>query len=183
MKIDPLLVSVLTLVIAAVALVFGPGIGLRGVIRFREHLRQRSEREKQLLKFLGHSAVFLDGLPLFISETWDWGPSVPNYPAGGSFPAATRMMTERIPSVVAAVDRMLLLYTDHSGKQGRPLATIEEANRQLTEIQEAFWKAVEECAQKEWRLRWRSRVRELRSLRLPSAERDRIFRLKARRGN
>jgi hypothetical protein len=181
MSTDPLLVAALTLAVALVALLFGPGIGIRGFNAVRGDLRKRAAREKELLEFLEHSAVFLDGLPLFISETWAWGPSVPNYAAGGSFPSITQVVSERMPSIAKVVERMCRLYTDHSGKQGLQFATIEEAKIQVAEIEELFWRNVEGFAKTEWPFRWRSRVRKLRALKLPSAERDRILNLKTQR--
>src|SRR5437870_77716 len=78
MYVDPVMISVLALVVALIALLFGPGIALRGLRVMRERLRNRSAHKRQLLEFLQDAAVFLDGLPLFITETWSWGPSVPN---------------------------------------------------------------------------------------------------------
>jgi hypothetical protein len=174
--------SVLALAVALVVLLFGPGIAIRGPRAMRERLRTRATRKRQLLEYLQHAAVFLDGLPLFITETWSWGPSVPNYSAGGSFPDQNSpVVGKMMPSVRAAVGEALSLYATHSGRQGLSDASKDEALRRLAKIQARFWKSTEEIARSEWPLRWRTKMRELRELKLPESERERILNLKSAR--
>jgi hypothetical protein len=175
------MISVLALTVALVALLFGPGIAIRGPRAIRERRRTRAARERQLLEYLRHAAVFLDGLPLFIIETWSWGPSVPNYSAGGSFPDQSVLVAQEMPSVSAVVGEALDLYVTHTQKQGVSYASKDDALCRLSEIQEEFWKSAEEFARSEWPLRWRSKMRELDKLKLPNSERERILKLKSAR--
>jgi hypothetical protein len=174
-------ISLLALTVALVALLFGPAIAIRIPKAIREYCRTRATREQQLLKYLQHAAMFLDGLPLFIIETWSWGPSVPNYAAGGTFPNQCSVATHEMPSIVATVDEALHLYVTHSQKEGLAYASKNDALYRLSEIQERFWKGIEEFAKSEWPLRWRRKMRELEKLKLPNRERERILNLKNRK--
>jgi hypothetical protein len=69
MHIDPVSIPILALAVALLALLFGPGTGLRASRAVREHRRTRAAREQQLFEYLRHAAVSFDGLPLFITET------------------------------------------------------------------------------------------------------------------
>jgi hypothetical protein len=174
----PVIISVVALAVALVALLFGPGIAIRGPRAIQVRRRTRAARERQLLEYLRHAAMFLDGLPLFIIETWSWGPSVPNYAAGGTFPNQSSVAAQEMPSVVAAVDEALQLYVTHSHKQGLSFASKDDALCRLSEIQERFWKGTEEVVKSEWPLRWRGKMRELEELKLPNSERENILNLK-----
>jgi len=174
MAIDPLTIAVLTLTVAVIALLFGPGIGFRFVNRVRGYLRTRADRKHEISEYLRHSAMFLEGLPHFISQTWAWGPSVPNYGAGGSFPPETPSVAARMPSVCAAVRDAQALYMRHSKTQGRPYATLAGTLEHLKAIECKFWEAVEAFARSRWPLRWRVKLRHLRALQIPTSEHDRI---------
>ena len=102
------------LVVALIALLFGPNIIFRSYTALQEYRRTRAAREPKVLEYLRHAVVFLDGLPLFIDETWAWGPSVPNYAAGGSFPDQNSTAAESMPSVKSTVGEALDLYYTHS---------------------------------------------------------------------
>jgi hypothetical protein len=121
----------------------------------------------------------LDGLPLFIKETWAWGPSVPNY--GVSFPHQNIAITQEMPAVRAAMGEAEQLYVRHSQKQGVPYHSTEETLRRLSDIQRRFWQSAEEFVKSEWLLWWRVNMRQLRALKLPNADRERILNLKRMR--
>lgn len=126
--------------------------------------------------------MFLEGLPHFIMHTWSWGPSVPNYGAGGSFPPETPFVLQSMPPVCAAVRDALALYTRHSQTQGRPYATLDETLQYVKGIDAKFWESVGEFTKSRWPLRWRVKLRALRTLQIPTSEDDRIrgFRLSER---
>jgi hypothetical protein len=169
------------LVVALIALLFGPNIIFRSYTALQEYRRTRAAREPKVLEYLRHAVVFLDGLPLFIDETWAWGPSVPNYAAGGSFPDQNSTAAESMPSVKSTVGEALDLYYTHSQKQGLPCDSKDEALRRLSEIQDRFWKSTKEFAKAEWPISWRVKMRDLRALKLPNSERGRILTLKTAR--
>jgi hypothetical protein len=181
MQVDPLKISILALVVGLIALLFGPGILTRSWTSLQAYRHTRAAREPKVLEYLGHAVVFLDGLPLFIEETWAWGPGVPNYSAGGSFPDQNSAVAQGMPLVKAAVGEALDLYYTHSQKQGLPYDSKDEALRRLSEIQDRFWKSTKAFAKSEWPISWRARMRELRALKLPNSERDRILTLKTTR--
>jgi len=164
-----------------IALLVGPNLIFRSYTALQAYRRARATREPKLLEYLQHAAVFLDGLPLFIDETWAWGPSVPNYAAGGSFPDQNSTAAESMPSVKSTVGQVLDLYYIHSQKQGLPYDSKDEALRRLSEIQDRFWKSTKEFAKSEWRISWRVKMRDLHVLKLPDSERDRILTLKTTR--
>jgi len=120
MPVDPAKISIWTLLVALFVLVFGDGILIRSWTALQAYSRNRVAREKQLLEYLRHATVFLDGLPLFITETWSWGPSMPNYTAGGSHQDQNAAVAQGMPQVRAAVGEALHLYYTHSQKQGLP---------------------------------------------------------------
>lgn len=183
MVVDPLTVSILSLAVTLVVLVFGPGIGIRGLDAVRAYLRTRAEQKRELSEYLKHSAIFLEGLPHFISHTWAWGPSVPNYAAGGSFPPETTLVSKSMPSVCAAVRDSVALYVRHSQTQGLPAPSKEETLSQLKEIELEFWQSVELFAKSRWPLRWRVKICQLGALHIPTGEYDRIRRLKESKGH
>jgi len=67
MPVDPAKISIWTLLVALFVLVFGDGILIRSWTALQAYSRNRVAREKQLLEYLRHATVFLDGLPLFIT--------------------------------------------------------------------------------------------------------------------
>lgn len=174
MAVDPLTITVLTLAVAGLALLLGPGIGVRGAKVVRDRFQRRAQREREISEYLRHSAMFLEGLPHFITHTWSWGPSVPNYGAGGSFPLETVYVSQTMPSVCVGVRDAQALYTRHSQTQGRSHATLAEALQYFKEIDAKFWQSVEAFAKSRWPLRWRVKLRALRALQIPASEHDRI---------
>jgi hypothetical protein len=144
MRVDPVKISILALLVSLCSLAFGSGILIRGWTALWEYSHTRAARERQLLEYLRQATVFLDGLPLFITKTWSWGPSVPNYTAGGSHPDQNAAVTAGMPSVKAAVGEALDLYYTHMQKQGLPYYSKDEALRRLSEIQSRFWKSTKE---------------------------------------
>ena len=179
MAIDQSTIAIVAVVVALIALLFGPGIGLRGASAVRQRLRTRSERNHEIDGYLRHSAIFLEGLPHFITQTWAWGPSVPNYGAGGSFPPETPFVAQSMPSVCVVVRDVVVFYVRHSKTQGLPCVTLDEALRKLKDLDTRFWEAVEGFARSKWPLRWRIKVRQLHALQIPVSEHDRIRNLKA----
>ena len=179
MDVDPLTIAVLTLAVAVVALLVGPGVGVRAARAFRARLRTLSQQEREVSEYLRHSAMFLEGLPHFIAHTWSWGPSVPNYGAGGSFPPETPFVAQTMPSVCAAVRDAETLYNKHSKTQGRPHATLDETLQHLQVVDARFWEGVEGLARSRWPLRWRTKLRALRALQIPITEHDRIRNFRA----
>jgi hypothetical protein len=167
LHIDPLIISVLALAIALVALLLGPGIAPRAMRAIQQRRQARATRDREVLEYLRHAAIFFEGPPLFITETWGWGPGVPNYAASGSFPDQSSSVTEDMKAVKAAVGAVLKLYVAHSQKQGVAFQSKEEALGRLKEIRQQFWEGTELFAKSEWPRRWRSVMRELQSLRLP----------------
>ncbi|MES2579009.1 MAG: hypothetical protein V4552_00570 [Pseudomonadota bacterium] len=178
MAINPTTIMTLTLLIGVIALLFGPGIGIRITNTFRSYLRNRSIQEKEISEFLTHSALFLEGLPYFITHTWNWGPSVPNYGAGGSFPPDTIFVKKIMPSVCEPVHAFLALYIKHSKSQGKPRETLHQALNELKICESNFWNEVEIFAKKRWPLTWRIKTNKLRKLQIPIYEYDRIRNLK-----
>ncbi len=172
-------ISLLILAVAVTALLFGPGIAIRASRSIRERLRARAARSAMMLDYIRTTCVFMEGLPLFFSQTWNWGPSVPNYAAGGSFPDEGLAVAPEMQSVKAAVGEALAFYINHSRKQGRPYPSEQEAISRFSEIQLRFWNSLREFVKREWPLRWRGVIREMRRLRLPDSERKRILSLKS----
>src|SRR5690348_6461489 len=99
MHFDSLTISVLALAVALLALFLGPGVAPRAMSAVRTRRQARAARDRQSLEYLRNSAMFFDGLPLFITETWGWGSSVPNYAAGGSFPDQSSPVTQDMEAV------------------------------------------------------------------------------------
>jgi hypothetical protein len=125
--------------------------------------------------------MFLDGLPLFIGETWAWGPSVPNYSAGGGLPNPGAKAVDGAGELRAAVADALRLYVTHSQQQGVSGESKEEVLERIAVIQRRFWSALAPFIQSEWPLGWRRVRRQLPHLRLPDSERERILGLKESR--
>jgi len=169
------------LMIKLLSFLFGSGVVIWAVKAVRSYFRIRMEEDRGISEYLQQSAIFLEGLPYFITHTWAWGPSVPNYGAGGSFPSETPFVLKSMPSVYAAVSDAVALYIRHSQTQGTPFSTIDEALRHLKEIDFEFWESVEVFAKARWPLRWRVKVSQLRALQIPITEYDRIRNFKANR--
>jgi hypothetical protein len=175
--VDQLTVSFLALVVAIVALLFGPGLATRGFKAVRDRFKARTLRNRQLDEFFRQAAMFLDGLQLFIASTWRWGPSVPNYAAGGAFPDYTlSAVNDELRAVVREAQE---LYVAHSQKEGAAAQSKEEVLDRVAALQERFWVATEAFAKSEWRIGWRKLLRDLRSLRIPDSERKRILAFQA----
>jgi hypothetical protein len=181
LHIEPLTLAALGVAIALGSFLFGPAVLLRLSRAARAGLQARSSRRQELLRYLRESVMFLDGLPLFISETWAWGPSVPNYSAGGRLPNPSAAVVEHAGEVRATIAEAMQLYVTHSQLQGLSASSQEEALATVSAIQRRFWNALAPFTQSEWPLRWRFITRELRRVRLPAAERERILALKASR--
>lgn len=176
-RVDALTVSLVSLGVTFVLLIFGTAIGPRAWTAIREHLKARVIRKTQIQDYLTTACVFIDGLPLFIEQTWDWGPSVPNYSAGGKFPGKAPLSGDEMQLLHSAVQEALAFYGMHSQKQGKPFGSKEEGLQRLAEIQQRFWESLEAFARKEWRVRWRRVVAQRREQRLPDSERARILNL------
>jgi len=175
-SITSLVVSILTLLVSLTGLMFGPAL----IPRVQAYSQARAAHERQVLEYLRQAAVFLDGLPLFIAETWAWGPGVPNY-SPPTFPDPNAAIAKEMPAVKAAVDEALQLYYTHSQKQGVSYYSKEEALSRLSDNRHRFWQATEECVKAEWPWHWKSKMEELRKLTIPDTERDRIRNLKRTR--
>ena len=172
-----LVVAILALLVSLVGLLFGEGL----VSHVQTFFAARTTHERQMLRYLREAAVFLDGLPLFITETWAWGlPGVPNY-SPPTFPDLHAAIASEMPLVKAAVVEMLQLHALHSQKLGMPYYSKEETLWRLSEIQRRFWQATEEVVKSEWPWRWKTKMQELRKLKIPDSERERILNLKRMR--
>ena len=130
---DSSMIPLLTLTVAVIALLFGPGLAIRVFRSVRDRVTADNVRRAATLDYLRTACVFMDGLPLFLSETWNWGPSVPNYAAGGRFPASTAP-SQHLQSVAAVVGDALAFYVSHSQKQGRPYPSEHETLGHFSEI-------------------------------------------------
>lgn len=176
-RIDSSVVTLISLTVAVIALLLGPGLGIRVFRWVRDKFRARSVRKAAILDYLRSACVFMEGLPLFFSQTWNWGPSVPNYAAGGSFPNQSTALAPEMGSVTAAVGDALDFYVMHSQQQGRPYPSEQETLSRFSEIHQRFWRALEESVKQEWPLRRRGILHKMRALKIPNSERDRIVAL------
>jgi hypothetical protein len=86
-----------------------------------------------------------------------------------------------MPSVYAAVSDAIALYIRHSQAQGLPYSTIDEALRNVKEVDLKFWESVEGFAKSRWPLMWHAKIGQLRALQIPISEHDRIRNFKAKR--
>ena len=150
MRIDPLAIALVGLFVSVVAVLFGPGIALRVAKAARGARHARRERDAEVRSYLRDAAIFLDGLPWFIRRTWAWGPSVPNYAAGGRFPDQDCRAMEDAESLKAAVRESLEFYVEHSRSQGQTYPTLEETLVKLDEITQRFWQHTETLARRRW---------------------------------
>ena len=178
---DALTISILTFAVAVTALLLGPGVGVRSIAFLRKRWQARNRHKREIWEYLRHSALFLEGLPQFIRSTWSWGPSVPNYGAGGSFPPDTPYVRSALPEVCAITDAVVTFYTAHSRSHGLPRPTLDGALGELRTLEAAFWSGVTAFAKRRWPLTCGMRIRQLRNLQIPQAEHDRIRQLKATR--
>jgi len=178
---DPTTISIAALVVATLAFVFGSGAPLLLLKKWRAIRARHAEVETEYQEYLYHASVFLEGLPHFVRCTWNWGPSVPNYCAGGSFPPDTPTVRQNMPEVCGVVDDALRQYSLHSSSRGQAYPSLEQALSELREISARYWTGVEHFAKKRWPLQWRARIAALRQLRIPEAEYDRIRRLRSER--
>jgi hypothetical protein len=169
-----LIVSTLSFLVALTALLFGTDL----VSRLQTYFHSRAAQERQQLEYLRDAVVFLDGLPFFIEETWAWGPSVPNYNPGRSFPNQGLGVLQEMPMVKIAVGEAMQMYYTHSHKQGTPYSSKYEALHRLSEIQGRFWHATELFLQSTWPWQWEDKLQVLRELRFSSVERENLLRLK-----
>lgn len=168
-----IVISCVSLLVSTVVLVFGNGIGLRATSSIQRYRKERRESDARFQRYLQVCAEFLDGLPSFISATWDWGPSVPNYGASGHFPDKTPEIQAAMPNAVRAIEAAHFIYHRHSNSQGRAFPAEEEALRQLACATDDFWAAAESFARSRWRFRWRSIMSGLRQIKVAQSELDR----------
>jgi hypothetical protein len=184
MSTDPVKISRWALVVAILALgvsLIGPLFGADLVSRVQPWFARRAAHEQQVFQYLRQAAVFLDGLPLYITETWAWGPpGVPNY-SPPTFPDPHAAIADEMPSVRDAVVAALQLHELHTQKMGVPYYAKEEALWRLSELRRRFWHATEEVAKAEWPWQWRSKLEELRRAKIPDTERERLQNLKRTR--
>jgi hypothetical protein len=173
-QIDPVAISIVAMAVAVVALLFGPAIVPRGWAKYRSRALARDLREVRIIDYLSTACVFMDGLLLFFEQTWGWGPSVPNYSAGGSFPTEPNPPEPQLQPVCSAVREALALYDLNSKKEGRAYPSKDELLGQWTNLHGRFWAALEEYVRREWPWRGSGVFAELRRLRIPDAERQRI---------
>lgn len=173
MRLDPVLIAAIALAVSITAFLVGPSIAPRTISAIRSRRASRKHRQDELLKYLIDAALFFDGLALFIEKTWGWGPSVPNYAAGGSFPH-TQLSGKRLDAVKSTVTDGLGLYELHSRMHGTPFPAKHDALQRVRELEEDFWRGCRALIKSEWRLRHRRVERHLRELSIPPSEVDRI---------
>lgn len=174
---DATTISLAALVVAVMAFLFGSGAPMNLVSKVRRSWRARATIESEFDAYLYHSTMFLNGLPHFVRSTWDWGPSVPNYSAAGSFPPETPAVTLQMSTVCLTVREVTRYYTRHSKTAGRPNETLDEALRELKGIDDQYWSSVRTFVRHRWPMRWRVKLRQLRALQIPLTEHDRIRQL------
>jgi hypothetical protein len=174
--------AVLALVVAVIALLFGPAIALRLAAWRKGRREARSTREDALRGYLSDARIFLRGLPLFIEHTWDWGPSVPNY--GTAFPENPFPTDETLRHLGALVTEAVTLYGEHSTSGGRARDTLDEAISEAAGLERTFIAALDVFARSEWPggRCWTRIAKEIRRLDLPSRDRQRIQNLRSQRG-
>jgi hypothetical protein len=172
--VNPVAVSLIALTVAIVTLLFGNSIVTRVGKWISDRARERKTSREKVLSYLKTACVFVDGLPLFIENTWDWGPSVPNYAAGGSFPDQS-VPVEEMEGLGSIVGEAVQLYCRHSKSQGKPFAVLDEAKGRLDDIQQRFWNALESFVESYWPADYPVVIRELRRHRIPDSERERIL--------
>ena len=180
---DPATISIIAAVVGVLALLFGSGWLVRPLAKFGERARHRGEREAEIDDYLYHATMFLEGLPHFVRNTWEWGPSVPNYAAAGSFPPDSPTVALTIPYVRAATRDATAYYARHSAQAGKSAESLPAALAEISTIERQYWQAVDAYAKTRWPIRWRAKVRSLRQLRIPTEEHDRIRQLKSTRTN
>lgn len=178
---DPLVVSLVAVGVALITLLFGPGIVLRTVRALKAKSQRRKVHRQEIWKFLTRSAVFFDGLPLFVDQTWEWGSSVPNYSPREGFPDQRSIVPRDYPDLGRVVGSGLRFYSSHSRTGGRVRAEKGEALTDLAEIQRDFWMETKACVRSEWRITWRRKLRDLKRLKIQPAERGRIEQLRRQR--
>ena len=178
---DPTTISIIALCVAAMAFVFGSGSPLKLLGPLRARLKRKHVINAEIDRYLFHSTMFLEGLPHFVRHTWEWGPSVPNYAAAGSFPPETPSVEAAMPEVCSTVRAATEYYSRHSATAGKPNLLLEDGLTALRCFDSRYWLTVEAYARRRWPLRWRIEVRRLRQLRIPQGEHDRIRQLRTDR--
>jgi hypothetical protein len=172
-----IVVPMLALLVALIDVLFGSSL----IPRLLASFHARTVHETQMLAYLRQAAVYLDGLPLYIAETWAWGPSVPNYRVRAGFQQQYAAVAQEMPAVKAAVDEAFQLYGTHTHTQGVPYYAKEEALWRLDQITRRFWEATQDGVKAAWPWQWRSTMQDLRQLKVPDAVREYLLNLKRTR--
>lgn len=176
-----LAVAILAVAIALLSFLVGPGVGPRMWRWLASKRTDTATRRSRIEDQLRTAAIFVNGMPLFLSETWNWGPSVPNYAAGGRLPDQKPPVPE-LENVAVVVNEALEFYVNHSRRQGRAYASLDETLAHFAKIQGRFWSAVEDFCEREYGVGSSRVISDLHALQIPNSEQDRIRHLKTEAG-
>jgi len=186
-QIDAKLIAIVALAVSFTALLFGSGIVtnvISALWRFTKWVwgkrREHQTASAKVKDYLTTACVWMDGLPLFFEQTWAWGPSVPNYGAGGRFPD-DRPPDHRLKELEGIIRESMKLYSTHSKTGGKPYGYLEEELDVLGEIRDRFWTSLETFVKSYWPLNYPRVIDDLRACRIPELERQRILGLRDQR--